>query len=68
MAVRDDFREWERELREQLEEEHRQWAPVVAGLLLSAGCVGVIALGEIALGVCAFVICAVILVLWGAGM
>lgn len=68
MTVRDDFREWERELHEHAEEPRCPWGVVIATLLVSAGCAGVIALGEIALGVCAFVICAVILVLWGAGM
>jgi hypothetical protein len=68
MTVRDDFREWERELREHAPERSRPWGVMITVLLLSAGCVGVIALGEIALGVCAFVICALILVLWYAGM
>jgi hypothetical protein len=68
MPVRDDFREWEHELHEHHGEERRGRGPIVVGLLLSAGCAGVIALGEIALGVAAFVICVVILVLWRAGM
>jgi hypothetical protein len=68
MDIRDDFSQWEAELRDAADEPARDRRPLVAAAILPVALAAVIAVGEVALGIAAFVICVLILVLWRAGM
>lgn len=65
MDIRDDFHQWESELREKPRKDRR---PLVAAAILPVALTVIIAIGEVALGIAAGLICVLILVLWKVGM
>ncbi|MFA1549602.1 hypothetical protein [Actinomadura chokoriensis] len=66
----DDFRDWERELHQDAQEEGGSGsrALVLVAAITAAGCVALIVLGDVPLGAAGLVVSSIILLLWRMGM